>query len=92
MIFKKEGQDSVSQIKDLDQIMASKHEDDKWVFMHKFHSESLQEGIDLLMQDVSFYVTSLTANFRQYLIDKFDPRVQALYKEYHVDQQNLAAN
>ena len=44
------------------------------------------------MQEVSFYVTSLTANFQEYLSDKFDPRAQALNKDYFADQQNMASN
>ena len=49
-IFKKEydQSESVAQIEKLDQTIASGSEDDKSVFMHGFHSESLQEGINLL--------------------------------------------
>ena len=47
-IFKKGEQDSVSRIEELDQIMEGEREDDKSVFMHQFHSESLQHGLDLL--------------------------------------------
>ena len=92
LIFKKEQQNSAAQIKELDKIMGSKHEDEKWVFMHQFHSESLQEGIDLLLQDVSSYLKSLTANFQEYLTDKFDPRVQEFYKDYSIDQKNIASH
>ena len=72
--------------------MRTKNQDDQWRFMHKFHSESLREGVDLKMQEVSNHEAGLLADYEQFLTDKFDPKMQELYKGYYVDQQNLVAN
>ena len=65
--------------------MASKREDDKSVFMHKFHGETLQKGVDLLTQDVSKYEAGLVTDYENYLTDKLDPKVQEFYKDYFKD-------
>ena len=45
-----------------------------------------------MTQEVEIKKDGLVANFEQYKTDKFDPRVEELYKDYFADQQNMASN
>ena len=47
--------------------------------MHTFHTESLKSSLDFLKLTVSKYEANLVKNFFDFLMDKFDPRVEDRY-------------
>ena len=65
--------------------MRSNQEDEKSVFMHKFHKESLQKGVDFLTNDVQKYVKNLIGDYAEFLADTFELRVDKFYANYFED-------
>ena len=55
--------------------MKSKNQDEKSAFMHKFHNQSMYEGLQLLEQDIRKQIQTLVSDFESYLSDTFDSRL-----------------
>ena len=84
-LLKNQTDDSAARIFEIDQIIRSKQEDEKFVFMHRFHTTSLQKGVDLLTNDVKKYEKHLMGDYAEFLSEAFDSRVEEFYANYFLD-------